>query len=259
MSCVGRQPELGPEHRHRGAQHVERGTAARERGQQRAEAGGHGAPLPHLFGEGRRGCRVGEVAPEQQVPDVFERARLRQVDGRVLPVVEEALLPTDVADGRLGHHDAFEAGAARPRSSRRPVGCGPRPSGRAATRRRCSDPLRPPGGGGSGGRSGWPMPRRRARRDRARRAARSSTGAPAPGRGNPPRRSPAGGHVRSGCRRPCPRRSPRPSRCRPRRIVRAATSRLTSAPHVTAGEVMRSRTMVSMASTMTPLPCGCKR
>ena len=44
------------------------------------------------------------------MPDVLERALLGQLDRRVLPVVEEALLAAHVADRRLGHHHAFEAG-----------------------------------------------------------------------------------------------------------------------------------------------------
>ena len=41
-------------------------------------------------------------------------------------------------------------------------------------------------------------------------------------------------------------------------IARAAWARLSSAVHVTAGEVMRSRTMVSMLPTMTLFPSVCK-
>ena len=79
------------------------GSSVREPGRQRA-------PPADLVAEGRRGRRVGQLAPEQEVPDVLERARLGQVDGGVLPVVEEALLAAHVADGRLGHDDALEPG-----------------------------------------------------------------------------------------------------------------------------------------------------
>ena len=44
------------------------------------------------------------------MPDVLERALLGQLDRRVLPVVEEALLAAHVADRRLGHHHALEPG-----------------------------------------------------------------------------------------------------------------------------------------------------
>ena len=52
---------------------------------------------------------VGQPALEQQVPDVFERPRLREVDGAVLAVVVEAFEAAHVADGRVGDDDAFEA------------------------------------------------------------------------------------------------------------------------------------------------------
>ena len=55
------------------------------------------------------GERRGQLALEQQVPDVFERARLREVDRAVLAVVVEALEAAHVADGRVGDDDAFEA------------------------------------------------------------------------------------------------------------------------------------------------------
>jgi hypothetical protein len=56
----------------------------------------------------RRGIR--ELAPEEQVPHVFDRSRGGQLDGRVLAVVEEALPAAHVTDRRLGHDDAIEAG-----------------------------------------------------------------------------------------------------------------------------------------------------
>ena len=50
-----------------------------------------------------------EPALEQQVPHVFERTRLREVDRAVLAVVVEAFEAADVADGRVGDDDAFES------------------------------------------------------------------------------------------------------------------------------------------------------
>ncbi len=108
---VRRAPaELGAEHGHGGAQHVQRRPERSQRRQQRAEAGRQRPPPPHLVAEGGRGRRVGQFAAEEEVPDVLERARLGQLDGGVLPVVEEALLAADVADGRLGHDDTLEPG-----------------------------------------------------------------------------------------------------------------------------------------------------
>ena len=108
---VRRAPaELGPEHGHGGAQDVQRCPERGQRGQQRAHAGRQGPPPPHLVAEGGRGRRVGQLAAEEEVPDVLERAGLGQVDGGVLPVVEEAFLASDVADGRLGHDDTLEPG-----------------------------------------------------------------------------------------------------------------------------------------------------
>ena len=230
MSWVGRQPSSAPS-----SETAVRSTSSgvarcAKRRQQRVQAGRQGAPAPHHLGEGGRVRRVGQLALEEEVPDVLERALLGQLDRRVLAVVEEALLPADVADGGLGHHHALEARPARRRWSRRPGGCGPLPSGRAARPRRRSGRRRPPAGAGSGARSGWPRRRRPARRARGRRAAPSSRAGPAHGRVRRPRRPPAAGPARSGCRRPCPRRSRRPIRCRPsasraagvRRVVRRA-------------------------------------
>ncbi len=44
------------------------------------------------------------------MPHVFERTPFGQIDGGVLPVVEEALLPPHVAHRRLGHHDPLQSG-----------------------------------------------------------------------------------------------------------------------------------------------------
>ncbi len=50
----------------------------------------------------------GQLAFEHEVPHALERARLGEVDGRVLAVVVEALLAPDVAHLGLGHDDALE-------------------------------------------------------------------------------------------------------------------------------------------------------
>src|SRR5690349_8130574 len=50
-----------------------------------------------------------ELALEHEVPHVLERTLLREVDRRVLAVVVEALVPTDVADLCLGDDHALEA------------------------------------------------------------------------------------------------------------------------------------------------------
>ncbi len=51
----------------------------------------------------------GSRAFEHQLPDVFDRSRLREVDGAVLAVVVEAFEAAHVADGRVGDDDTFEA------------------------------------------------------------------------------------------------------------------------------------------------------
>ncbi len=110
-NVVRRLPfELGAEHGDRGPQHIEGLPQARKLGEQVAQARRHGATPPHLIGEGSRCGQPRQLAAEQEVPDVFERALPGQVDSRVLPVVEEALLTADVADRRLGHDHAFQSG-----------------------------------------------------------------------------------------------------------------------------------------------------
>ena len=74
------------------------------------QTGGQASPGPDDFGEGGRLGRVGEHALEEQIPDVFEAAFLRQLNRRVFAVVVEALFAAYVADGRFGHHDALESG-----------------------------------------------------------------------------------------------------------------------------------------------------
>ena len=101
-------PELGRQQRHGGAQPVERCAAPADGGQHGTHAGRECTPAPDLCTEGGCGGRVGEIAVEQEMPDVLERALLGQLDRRVLPVVEEALLAAHVADRRLGHHHALE-------------------------------------------------------------------------------------------------------------------------------------------------------
>ncbi len=110
MSCVGRQPELGPEHRHRRAQHLEGRPFLRHLGEHGRQPRGEVALGGHGGGEAARRVRVGELALEEQVPDVFERTRGGEVDGGVLAVVEEALLAPHVAQRRLRRHHALEAG-----------------------------------------------------------------------------------------------------------------------------------------------------
>ena len=101
VDVMGRSPpQLGAEERHRGAQDLERGAPARHLRQQRRQPGRKGPEARHLRREPARLAGVGELALEQQVPDVFERSPRREVDGRVLAVVEEALLAPDVAHRR---------------------------------------------------------------------------------------------------------------------------------------------------------------
>ena len=107
---VRRAPALfRAEERDRGAQHVEWRSPRRQSRQQGAEPRGERPPPPDLIAELGRGRRVGQLAAEKQMPHVLERPRLGQVDGRVLPVVEEALLAPHVPDGGLGDDDALEA------------------------------------------------------------------------------------------------------------------------------------------------------
>ena len=62
-----------------------------------------------------RRLRSRQAAVEQQLPHVLEGATSGQIGGRVLAIVEEALAAADVADGRLGDDDSFEAsGRLRP-------------------------------------------------------------------------------------------------------------------------------------------------
>ena len=99
--------------RDRGAQRVERDerlARARDRGQHVGDRRRDRAARPDV---GRERLALGErrrqPALEHQVPHVFERPRLREVDGAVLAVVVEAFEAAHVADGRVGDDDAFEA------------------------------------------------------------------------------------------------------------------------------------------------------
>src|ERR1700683_5540781 len=84
--------ELARKERDCGTQHVERRPTAAHGRQHRAQPGRKGAPAPDLLAEGRRGRGIREIAAEQEMPDVLERALLGELDRRVLPVVEEAFL-----------------------------------------------------------------------------------------------------------------------------------------------------------------------
>ena len=57
---------------------------------------------------------VGQLALDEQVPDLLERAAAGQLDGVVAAVVEEALLAAHVADRGLGDGDALEAAGREP-------------------------------------------------------------------------------------------------------------------------------------------------
>ena len=187
------------------------------------------AAPPHLGAEGRRGRRVRELAAEEEVPDIFERALLGQLDRRVLPVVEEAFLAAHVADRRLGHHHALEPGRDLPAG----LAGGPdaghrhevaqRHDAHAAVAlhdRQVAVVVRGQAGPGRVG----PL-----------------VGAEDIGAGGHPeadvlavgvglrRRRPAAGRARSGCRRPCRRRSPRPSPCRPPASLGPRAARVSSA------------------------------
>ena len=106
------EPERGAVLRQRGAQPVERhehlargcdlGQHVGDRGRDRPsgpDVGGERLPLVE---------RDREPALEHELPDVFDRPRLREVDGAVLAVVVEAFEAADVAHGRVGDDDAFE-------------------------------------------------------------------------------------------------------------------------------------------------------
>ncbi len=103
-------PQLGAEQRHRRAEDLEGRSSSRHVGQHPGQPGGKGPEAGHLGREPTRRTGVGELALEEQVPDVLERSPRRQVDGRVLAVMEEPLLAPDVAQCCLGRHDPLQPG-----------------------------------------------------------------------------------------------------------------------------------------------------
>ena len=92
-----------------GAQDVERRSHRSQSGKHGGQTSGDGAETGHLGDEPLRTRPVGELAVEQELPDVFERSSCGQVGGRVLAVVEEPFLSAYVADRGLGHYHPFEA------------------------------------------------------------------------------------------------------------------------------------------------------
>ena len=111
MSWVGRHPSSAPEQRHRRAQDLERRASLRHLRQHRRQAAGQArAGRPPRRRIAAPVGPVGELSFEQQVPHVLERSPRRQVDRRVLAVVEEALLAADVAQRGLRRHDPLEPG-----------------------------------------------------------------------------------------------------------------------------------------------------
>ena len=109
MSWVGRHPSSAPSSDTARAQDVERRARRRPApGASRPAPRGCHASTGHLGGEPPRPGASGSSPVEEELPHVLERALGGQLGGRVLPVVEEALLPADVAHGRLGHDDPLE-------------------------------------------------------------------------------------------------------------------------------------------------------
>ena len=78
------------------------------RGQEPARPGGSSASSATSRANAVDGRPVGELAVDQQLPHVLEGPARGQVDGRVLAVVEEALLSAHVTDRGLGDHHALE-------------------------------------------------------------------------------------------------------------------------------------------------------
>ena len=111
MSSDGRKPSVAPycEIAVRSASSGTNVSRARDLGQHRRDGVGDRAPRADVGRERLAlGERRGQPPVEQQVPDVFERPRLREVDGAVLAVVVEAFEAAHVADGRVGDDDTFE-------------------------------------------------------------------------------------------------------------------------------------------------------
>ena len=81
----------------------------RSRGaRRRPRRGRRGAARMSAANASRSASVAGKRALEHQVPDVFERPRLGEVDRAVLAVVVEAFEAAHVADGRVGDDHAFE-------------------------------------------------------------------------------------------------------------------------------------------------------
>lgn len=76
------------------------GSAARTSAGSRRSAAVSAAKAPPFAASGS--------SPYEEMPDVLEAAGPREVDGRVLPVVVEALLTADVTDPGVGDDDTGE-------------------------------------------------------------------------------------------------------------------------------------------------------
>ena len=177
--------------------------AARTSSPARAIAGSTSATAAGIARRGRMSAAnasrsasvVGQLALEQQVPDVFERALLREVDGAVLAVVVEAFEAAHVADGRVGDDDAFEA--LRDFVRLRVGGLDHRDAHEVAHRHDADElaARRRPGCGGSRARRGARTRRAPRRRGRSCRGRRSSTPRPSRSTRRSPR--PRGGSCRA--------------------------------------------------------------
>ena len=112
-SSDGRKPSAAPSSDTVGAQQVERRRvgppSARSAGSTAFTAAGISRSGAISVGNASRSAQRRERALEQQVPHVFERALLRELDRVVLAVVVEAFEAAHVADRGLGDDDAFEA------------------------------------------------------------------------------------------------------------------------------------------------------
>ena len=110
---VERRPETecGTHERHGGAEQIERWRVAghaRDVGKHRLHGGGDLAQRRDLGSELFRLCPAGERSFEEEVPHVFDRALLRELDRVVLAVVVEAFEAAYVTDRRLGDDHTFE-------------------------------------------------------------------------------------------------------------------------------------------------------
>ena len=148
MSWVGRHPSSAPSNETAVRRTSSGGPIGRGTGSTAATPVGELAQAGHLGGEAPPAGPVGQLAVEEQVPDVLERASCGQL-GRVLAVVVEALEAPDVADRSRRPPRLRGRGHVGDRSRRR-AGSGPRPAGRGSTRSRPARRRRRPGCGGSG-------------------------------------------------------------------------------------------------------------